>query len=90
VKDGVAYPAVLLTTGLNDPRVESMQSFKMAARLQAASSSGLPVLLRVTDTGHGIGASMDEQISLTADALTFFFAELAVPYRPIPAVAAPR
>ncbi|MGO9831852.1 MAG: prolyl oligopeptidase family serine peptidase [Myxococcaceae bacterium] len=90
VKDGVAYPAVLLTTGLNDPRVESMQSFKMAARLQAASSSGLPVLLRVTDSGHGIGASVEEKVSLTADALSFFFAELGLPYRPIPAVAAPR
>ena len=86
VKDGVAYPAVLLTTGLNDPRVESMQSFKMAARLQAASSSGLPVLLRVTDSGHGIGSSVDEQIALYSDVLTFFFAEMGVPYRPIPAV----
>jgi prolyl oligopeptidase len=86
VKDGVAYPAVLLTTGLNDPRVESMQSFKMAARLQAASSSGLPVLLRVTDSGHGIGSSIDEQIALTADALTFFFSEMGVTYRPIPDV----
>ena len=86
VKDGVAYPAVLLTTGLNDPRVESMQSFKMAARLQAATSSGLPILLRVTDSGHGVGSSLDEQISLNADAFTFFFAEMGVPYRPIPGV----
>jgi prolyl oligopeptidase len=86
VKDGTAYPAVLLTTGLNDPRVESMQSFKMAARLQAASSSGLPILLRVTDSGHGIGSSIDEQIALRADALSFFFSEMGVDYRPIPDV----
>jgi prolyl oligopeptidase len=86
VKDGVAYPAVLLTTGLNDPRVESMQSFKMAARLQAATSSGLPVLLRVADTGHGVGSSIDERIAENADALTFFFAEMGMHYRPLPAV----
>jgi hypothetical protein len=71
------------TTGLNDPRVESMQSFKMAARLQAASSSGLPVLLRVTEIGHGIGSSIDEQIALSGDALT---PEMGVAYRAIPDV----
>jgi len=40
VTDGAKYPAVLLTTGINDPRVEPWMSGKMAARLQAASSSG--------------------------------------------------
>ena len=40
VEDGVAYPAVLLTTGLNDPRVVLWQATKMTARLQAATSSG--------------------------------------------------
>jgi len=90
VKDGVAYPAVLLTTGLNDPRVEPMQSFKMTARLQAASSSGRPVLLRVSDTGHGIGSSLEDAIALNTDSLAFFFAELGVPYRPIPGVQPPK
>src|SRR5205814_2433501 len=45
VKEGVAYPAVLLIHGVNDPRVEWWQSAKMAARLQAATSSGKPILL---------------------------------------------
>jgi prolyl oligopeptidase len=89
-KDGVAYPAVLLTTGVNDPRVDPMQSFKMAARLQAASSSGRPVLLRVSDTGHGIGSSLEDAIELSVDSLAFFFAELGVPYRPIPGVQPPK
>src|SRR6476661_674085 len=54
VKDGVAYPAVLLTTGFNDPRVDAWEAAKMAARLQAVTSSGRPVLLRVDyDAGHG-------------------------------------
>ncbi len=40
VKDGVKYPAVMLTHGINDPRVEPWMSAKMAARLQAATASG--------------------------------------------------
>ena len=54
VKDKTSYPAVLLTTGINDPRVDSWQMGKMTARLQSATSSGKPVLLRVDyDAGHG-------------------------------------
>ncbi|MGP8032841.1 MAG: prolyl oligopeptidase family serine peptidase, partial [Steroidobacteraceae bacterium] len=52
VRDGTAYPAVLLHTGANDPRVEPWIIAKMAARLQAASSSGKPILLDVdSDAG---------------------------------------
>jgi prolyl oligopeptidase len=40
VKDGVAYPAALFTTGLNDPRVAPWQPGKMVARLQKARASG--------------------------------------------------
>ena len=49
MKDGAAYPAVLLVTALNDPRVPVWQPAKLAARLQAASHGGKPVLLRVDD-----------------------------------------
>ncbi len=53
VKNGVKYPAVLCTTGINDPRVAPWQPGKFAAALQNASSSGKPVLLRVDyDNGH--------------------------------------
>ncbi|HEV2532378.1 prolyl oligopeptidase family serine peptidase, partial [Phenylobacterium sp.] len=55
VKDGVAYPAVMLTTGMTDPRVAPWEAMKMTARLQKATSSGKPVILRVeTDAGHGL------------------------------------
>ncbi|HEU4775392.1 MAG TPA: prolyl oligopeptidase family serine peptidase [Telluria sp.] len=47
VKSGTAYPATMVITGLNDNRVDPWMSFKMAARLQEASSSGKPALLRV-------------------------------------------
>ena len=67
VQDGVAYPACLITAGLNDSRCVVWQATKMAARLQAASSSGEPVLLRVEkQAGHGIGSTrqqLDEEMS---------------------------
>src|SRR5207245_108143 len=63
VKDGVPYPSVLLVSGQNDGRVDPMQSRKMAARLQAASSSKRPVLLRTSaSAGHGLGTALDEKI----------------------------
>jgi prolyl oligopeptidase len=53
IKPGTSYPAILFTTGINDPRVEPWQSAKMAARLQVATSSGRPVLLSINyDEGH--------------------------------------
>src|SRR5262249_58383887 len=68
VRDGVAYSAVLLTTGVTDPRVGPFHVAKMAARLQAASNSGKPVLLRVDfDAGHGIGSTPTHQERRAAD-----------------------
>jgi prolyl oligopeptidase len=72
VKDGVAYPAVLLTAGINDPRVVAWQPAKMAARLQAATTSGKPVLLRVEfQGGHGMGATKQQLNEELADVLAF-------------------
>lgn len=72
VQDGVAYPAVLLTAGLNDPRIDLWQATKMTARLQAATTSGKPVLLRVqTDAGHGIGTTKHQADAELADELAF-------------------
>jgi prolyl oligopeptidase len=68
VKDGTPYPTVLLITGANDPRVDPVELFKMTARLQAATSSKNPVLLRVdADAGHGIGSSKTQRDLITAD-----------------------
>lgn len=72
VKDGIAYPAVLLTTGMNDPRVDPWQAAKMAARLQAASTGGKPVLLRVeSQGGHGQGATRTQREEELADIYAF-------------------
>jgi prolyl oligopeptidase len=81
VVDGTRYPAVLFATGSNDPRVDPMQSRKMTARLQAATASGQPILLRAeSGTGH-IGTPLKARNALTADIDAFLFAELGVSYR---------
>lgn len=72
VVDGTKYPAVLLTTGVTDPRVAPFHPAKMAARLQAASTSGRPVLLRVDfDAGHGLGSTRAQQDAEAADTYAF-------------------
>src|SRR5206468_5714783 len=72
VKDGVKYPAVMLSHGLNDPRVEPWESAKMTARLQAATSSGKPVLFRIDyDAGHGIGSTKRQHQEQLADEWAF-------------------
>lgn len=79
VKPGVKYPAVLLTTGENDGRVNPAQSRKMAAILQAASGSEYPVLFRSTaSAGHGIGTSLKDRIAEQADVYAFLFDELGI------------
>ena len=84
VKDGVAYPAALFTTGLNDPRVAPWQPGKMAARLQAATSSGRPVLLLVDpDAGHGMGSTKTQRDREIADQLAFLYWQIGKPgYQP--------
>lgn len=72
VRDGVAYPAVLLSTGLHDARVSPWQSGKMAARLQAATSSGKPILLRVNEEGGHFGAgTQSDAEEMAADSYSF-------------------
>jgi prolyl oligopeptidase len=79
VKPGTAYPAVLLMTGINDRRVPSFESAKMAAALQAATTSGRPVLLRVDyDAGHGPGATRVQRNKELADKLAFTFWQMGL------------
>lgn len=90
VKDGVTYPATLFLTGMNDPRVDAMQSRKMTARLQAAalsiktsSPAANPILLRTSfDSGHGIGTPLKERIAQAVDAHSFLLWKLGVRYQP--------
>jgi len=76
-RDGVAYPSVLFTTGDNDGRVAPYESRKMTARLQAATSSSNPILLR-TDAaaGHGIGTALSTRIEEQTDVYSFLVDQL--------------
>ncbi len=79
VKADTPYPAVLLSTGVNDPRVAPWQAAKMTARLQASTSSGKPILLRVDyDAGHGIGSTKSQRDSERADDIAFLLWQLGI------------
>jgi len=74
-----SYPAVLITTGINDNRVDPMHSLKMAAKLQSVNQSQDPVILRVDlDSGHGQGDSVDKKIKKQADVFSFFHEQLGM------------
>jgi len=78
---GRAYPAVMAVTGINDPRVAPWQPAKFVARLQAATSSGRPVLLRVDyDAGHGMLAASEKQnMALLTDEFSFLMWQCGSP-----------
>ena len=84
--DGVKYPAVIFFHGINDPRVEVWESLKTAARFQAASASGRPVLLRLDDqAGHGIGSTVSQMLAETADMCAFLLWQMDIPgFQPAP------
>jgi prolyl oligopeptidase len=81
IEDGTRYPAVLFETGMNDPRVDPWQMAKMAARTQAATTSGKPVLLRVEFAGGhgGMGGTQKHRREVMADEWSFLLWQLGVP-----------
>ncbi len=81
VRDGVAYPAVLLATAESDSRVDPLHARKMAARLQAATSSARPILLRLeARAGHGAGKPLNKVLEELTDTWAFVFSELGVEF----------
>jgi len=79
VKPGTKYPAVLLTTGDADTRVPPLQARKMAARLQAATTSGRPVLLLYdTKAGHAGGRPLSKIIEDLSLEMAFLFWQLGI------------
>ncbi len=80
VQDGVKYPATLLIHGINDPRVPPWETLKMAARLQAATASGKPVLMRLDYAGgHGIGSTKSQRQEQYADMWSFMLWQFGDP-----------
>jgi prolyl oligopeptidase len=84
VKDGTKYPSVVFTTGLTDPRVSPWEPGKMAARLQSATASGNPVILRVeAEGGHGVGSTRSQFDLEYADLFAFALWRMGDPrYQP--------
>lgn len=79
VKDGTSYPAILLATAESDTRVDALHARKMAARLQAATSSEQPILLRLeTKAGHGQGKPRAKVIEELTDVWSFLFWQLGI------------
>jgi prolyl oligopeptidase len=72
VKEGVKYPATLVTTGDHDDRVVPAHSFKFAASLQSKQAGSDPVLIRIeTKAGHGAGTPVSKIIEQYADIFGF-------------------
>ncbi len=72
VKEGVGYPATLVTTGDHDDRVVPAHSFKFVAELQSKQSGDNPTLIRIeTDAGHGAGTPVNKTIEQYADIYGF-------------------
>lgn len=80
VKDGTRYPAALFSTGMNDPRLKPWQSAKMVARLQAATTSGRPILFYVDyEGGHDVGNTAKEYEARLANSWSFLLWQFGLP-----------
>lgn len=81
VQDKTPYPATLILTSESDTRVDPMHAFKMTARLQAATSSDNPILLRFeTKAGHGVGTPLSKVIDEYTDIWSFIYWQLGLEY----------
>ena len=90
VKEGVSYPATLITTGDHDDRVVPAHSFKFAAELQDKHAGETPVLIRIeTDAGHGAGTPVSKTIEQYADIYAFTLNAMGFDALPTPRIEAP-
>lgn len=82
IRDGVKYPATLVTTADHDDRVVPAHSFKFAAQMQHSQAGDAPVLIRIeSKAGHGAGKPTSKRIDEATDIYSFLFQNIGVPYR---------
>ena len=82
LREGVEYPATLVTTGDHDDRVVPAHSFKFAAELQHCHKGKNPVLIRIdTNAGHGAGKPTSKRIEEVADTFAFVFENTDTEYK---------
>src|SRR5690554_6576899 len=79
VKEGVSYPATLITTGDHDDRVVPAHSYKFAAELQKNHAVDTPVMIRIeVNAGHGAGTPISKTIEQYADIYGFTLYNMGV------------
>lgn len=84
IREGVKYPATLVTTADHDDRVVPAHSFKFAAQMQHCQAGEAPVLIRIeSKAGHGAGKPTSKRIDEAADCYAFLFQNVGVPYKAI-------
>ena len=84
IRQGVKYPATLVTTGDHDDRVVPAHSFKYTAEMQHAQGGDAPILIRIeSKAGHGAGKPTSKRIDEAADCYAFVFQNVGVAYEPI-------
>lgn len=82
LKQGVSYPATMVTTADHDDRVVPAHSFKFAAALQEANGGPNPMLIRIeTNAGHGAGKPTSKQIDEAADIWSFVMYNLGMNFK---------
>lgn len=81
LKNGISYPATLVTTADHDDRVVPAHSFKFAARLQEVNAGTNPMLIRIeSKAGHGAGKPTSKIIEEAADIWSFVMKNLNMNY----------
>jgi len=79
IKEGVRYPATMVTTADHDDRVVPAHSFKFISTLQEKNKGDNPVLIRIeTMAGHGAGKPTSKQIDEVTDFWSFVLYNLDV------------
>ena len=82
IKEGVKYPATLITTGDHDDRVVPAHSFKFAAQMQHAQAGDKPILIRIeSNAGHGAGKPTSKRLDEAADEFAFLFWNTGTEYK---------
>ena len=83
IRQGVAYPATLVTTGDHDDRVVPAHSFKFATGLQAKQTGNNPTVIRIeTKAGHGAGTPVSKIIDQYADIFGFTLFSMGIELLP--------
>ena len=84
IKDGVEYPATLVTTGDHDDRVVPAHSFKFISQLQHSQAGKAPTLIRIeSNAGHGAGKPVSKRIEEAADVYSFLFLNTKTEYKAV-------